>query len=62
MNGESVGAAISRQSLSVRLVQQEERGRWRGLMRQRHYLSLNSTSFLYTTPFAFCLNLLETLM
>ena len=41
MNGEAVAAPISRQALSVRLVQQEERGRWRALMRQHHYLSLD---------------------
>ena len=40
MNGEAVAARIGRQALAVRLVQQEERARWRALMRQHHYLGL----------------------
>src|SRR5437879_13660371 len=37
MNGEAA-ARIDRQSLVVRLMQGEERTRWRALMQQHHYL------------------------
>ncbi len=40
MNGEAVAARIGRQALAVRLVQHDERARWRCLMRQHHYLGL----------------------
>jgi Druantia protein DruA/DDE_Tnp_1-associated/Transposase DDE domain len=40
MKGEAVAARIGRQALAVRLVQREERARWRALMRQHHYLGL----------------------
>lgn len=40
MNNEAVAARFGGESLVVRLVQREERARWRSLMQQHHYLGL----------------------